>query len=102
MSMGKWVGGWVAMFVLAALACAFVSFAYAEQASMIPVSGSAYTYAYATLGELFAWIIGWDLLLEYAVGASAVASGWSGCWVGLAPLPSSRTTFTAGGRSVGG
>lgn len=64
-------------FVLAGLACAFVSFAYAEQASMIPVSGSAFTYAYATLGELLAWIIGWDLLLEYAVGASAVASGWS-------------------------
>ncbi len=69
--------GIILSFVLAALACAFVSFAYAEQASMIPVSGSAYTYAYATLGELFAWIIGWDLLLEYAVGASAVASGWS-------------------------
>ena len=64
-------------FVLAGLACAMVSFAYAEQASMIPVSGSAYTYAYATLGELVAWLIGWDLLLEYAVGASAVASGWS-------------------------
>lgn len=64
-------------FVLAGLACACVSFAYAELSSMIPVSGSAYTYAYATLGELFAWIIGWDLLLEYAVGASAVASGWS-------------------------
>ncbi len=64
-------------FVLAGLACAFVSFAYAEQASMIPVSGSAYTYAYATMGEFLAWLIGWDLLLEYAVGASAVASGWS-------------------------
>lgn len=64
-------------FVLAGLACACVSFAYAELSSMIPVSGSAYTYAYATFGELFA-IIGWDLLLEYAVGASAgAASGWS-------------------------
>lgn len=69
--------GVILSFVLAGLACAFVSFAYAEQASMIPVSGSAFTYAYATLGELLAWIIGWDLLLEYAVGASAVASGWS-------------------------
>jgi APA family basic amino acid/polyamine antiporter len=69
--------GIILSFVLAGLACAFVSFAYAELSSMIPVSGSAYTYAYATLGELIAWIIGWDLLLEYAVGASAVASGWS-------------------------
>ena len=69
--------GIILSFVLAGLACAFVSFAYAELSSMIPVSGSAYTYAYATLGEVFAWIIGWDLLLEYAVGASAVASGWS-------------------------
>lgn len=69
--------GIILSFVLAGLVCACVSFAYAELASMIPVSGSAYTYAYATLGELLAWIIGWDLLLEYAVGASAVASGWS-------------------------
>lgn len=69
--------GIILSFILAGLACAFVSFAYAELSSMIPVSGSAYTYAYATLGEVFAWIIGWDLLLEYAVGASAVASGWS-------------------------
>ncbi|MDP3508011.1 MAG: amino acid permease [Candidatus Melainabacteria bacterium] len=69
--------GIIISFVLASLACGFVSFAYAEFASMIPVAGSAYTYAYATLGEIFAWIIGWDLLLEYAVGASTVASGWS-------------------------
>jgi basic amino acid/polyamine antiporter, APA family len=69
--------GIILSFILAGLACAFVSFAYAELSSMIPVSGSAYTYAYATLGEVFAWIIGWDLLLEYAVGASTVASGWS-------------------------
>jgi basic amino acid/polyamine antiporter, APA family len=65
-------------FVIAGLACTFVSFAYSELASMIPKSGSAYTYAYATLGELIAWFIGWDLLLEYCVGASAVAVGWSG------------------------
>jgi len=51
---------------------------YAEFASMAPVAGSAYTYAYATLGEFFAWIIGWDLILEYAVGAATVANGWSG------------------------
>lgn len=64
-------------FLLAGMVCAFVAFSYAELSSMIPVSGSAYTYAYATLGEIIAWIIGWDLLLEYAVGASAVAVGWS-------------------------
>jgi len=65
-------------FVLSGIACAFAGLCYAEFASMIPVAGSAYTYAYATLGELFAWIIGWDLILEYLVGASAVAVGWSG------------------------
>lgn len=65
-------------FLIAGLACTFVSFAYSELASMIPKSGSAYTYAYATLGELVAFFIGWDLLLEYCVGASAVAVGWSG------------------------
>lgn len=65
-------------FVLAAVACAFTGLCYAEFASMIPVAGSAYTYGYATLGELIAWIIGWDLILEYALGAATVASGWSG------------------------
>jgi len=69
--------GIILSFMLAGIACACVSLAYAEMSSMIPVSGSAYTYAYATLGEIIAWIIGWDLLLEYAVGASAVAVGWS-------------------------
>lgn len=64
-------------FILAAVACAFAALCYAELASMIPVSGSAYTYAYATLGELLAWIIGWDLILEYAVGNMAVAVSWS-------------------------
>src|SRR5215467_2251482 len=64
-------------FVLAGLACVFAALCYAEFASMVPVAGSAYTYAYATLGELFAWIIGWDLILEYAVGAATVAHGWS-------------------------
>jgi len=67
----------VLSFILAATASAIVAFAYAELASMIPVSGSAYTYAYATMGELIAWLIGWDLVLEYAVGASCVAVGWS-------------------------
>ena len=65
-------------YVVAGLACVFAALCYAELASMVPVAGSAYTYAYATLGELFAWIIGWDLVLEYAVGAATVASGWSG------------------------
>jgi APA family basic amino acid/polyamine antiporter len=65
-------------FALTALACAFAALCYAEFASMVPISGSAYTYAYATLGELVAWIIGWDLILEYAVGNVAVAVSWSG------------------------
>jgi len=64
-------------FLLTALACGFAALCYAELASMIPVSGSAYTYAYATLGEIFAWIIGWDLILEYAVSNMAVAVGFS-------------------------
>jgi APA family basic amino acid/polyamine antiporter len=64
-------------FVVAGMACVFAAFCYAEFASMVPVAGSAYTYAYATLGELFAWIMGWDLILEYAVGSATVAHGWS-------------------------
>jgi APA family basic amino acid/polyamine antiporter len=70
-------------FVVAAVACAFAALCYAELASMIPVSGSAYTYSYATLGEIIAWIIGWDLILEYAVGNMSVAVGWSGYFVQL-------------------
>src|SRR5262245_11371600 len=65
-------------FVFSGLACAFAGLCYAEMASAVPVSGSAYTYAYATMGRMIAWIIGWDLVLEYALGASAVAVGWSG------------------------
>jgi APA family basic amino acid/polyamine antiporter len=65
-------------FVLSGLGCAFAGLCYAEYAAMIPVSGSAYTYAYSTLGEFIAWIIGWDLILEYLFGASTVAVGWSG------------------------
>jgi len=64
-------------FVMAGIACIFAALCYAEFASMVPVAGSAYTYAYATMGELFAWIIGWDLILEYAVASSTVAHGWS-------------------------
>jgi APA family basic amino acid/polyamine antiporter len=71
-------------FLLGAVACAFAGLCYAEMASTVPISGSAYTYAYATLGELVAWIIGWDLILEYAVGAIAVAIGWSGYVVSFA------------------
>jgi APA family basic amino acid/polyamine antiporter len=65
-------------FVLGGVVCAFVGLCYAELASMLPVCGSSYTYTYATLGEIFAWIIGWDLVLEYAMGAATVAVGWSG------------------------
>ena len=65
-------------FVLGAFACAFAGLCYAEMASTVPIAGSAYTYAYATMGELIAWVIGWDLILEYAVGATTVAIGWSG------------------------
>src|SRR6202522_782944 len=65
-------------FVVAGITCAFAGLCYAEFASIIPIAGSAYTYGYATLGELVAWIIGWDLCLEYAFGAATVASGWAG------------------------
>src|SRR5712664_267121 len=68
-------------FIVAGVACGFAALCYAELASMIPVSGSAYTYSYATLGEIVAWIIGWDLILEYAVGNMAVAVSWSGYFV---------------------
>src|SRR6516162_6016488 len=64
-------------YVAAGITCIFAALCYAEFASMAPVAGSAYTYAYTTLGEMFAWIIGWDLVLEYAVGAATVANGWS-------------------------
>ncbi len=68
----------VLSFILAGTACALAGLCYAEFASMIPVAGSAYTYAYATMGEFLAWIIGWDLILEYSLGAATVAVGWSG------------------------
>jgi APA family basic amino acid/polyamine antiporter len=69
--------------VLVGVACAFAGLCYAEMASAVPVAGSAYTYSYATMGELVAWIIGWDLVLEYAAGASTVAVGWSGTFISL-------------------
>lgn len=75
--------GIVLSFVVAGLVSAFAALCYAELASMIPVSGSAYTYAYATLGQLFAWIIAWDLIVEYLFTASTVAVGWSGYFTGL-------------------
>src|SRR6516225_3039593 len=70
-------------FVLTAVVCGFTALCYAEFAAMVPVAGSAYTYAYATLGELVAWIIGWDLLLEYAIGNTAVAISWASYTDGL-------------------
>src|SRR5207244_9425415 len=66
----------VLSFVLGGIACAFAGLCYAEMASTVPIAGSAYTYAYATMGEFIAWIIGWDLILEYALGATTVAIGW--------------------------
>src|SRR3954451_23189268 len=65
-------------FVLGGIACTFAGLCYAEMASTVPIAGSAYTYAYATMGEFIAWLIGWDLILEYMVGATGVAIGWSG------------------------
>src|ERR1700738_2802945 len=75
--------GLMLSFVLSGMGCAFAALCYAEFAAMIPLAGGAYTYAYATLGEIFAWIIGWDLTLEYAMGASTVSSGWSNHFIEL-------------------
>ncbi|WP_059041594.1 amino acid permease [Paenibacillus rubinfantis] len=75
--------GLILSFILAGIVCAFCALCYAEFASMVPVSGSAYTYSYATFGELIAWILGWDLVLEYGFAASMVASGWSGYFQGM-------------------
>ena len=72
-------------YAVAGLTCVFAALCYAEFASMVPVAGSAYTYAYATLGEMMAWIIGWDLTLEYAVGSATVANGWSSYFQSLLP-----------------
>lgn len=70
-------------FVIAAVVCGLAALCYSELASMVPVSGSAYTYSYATFGEIVAWIVGWALVLEYAIAASAVSVGWSGYMVSL-------------------
>ncbi|HEX3760594.1 MAG TPA: amino acid permease [Kofleriaceae bacterium] len=76
----------VLSFVLTAVACGFAALCYAEFAAMVPIAGSAYTYAYAALGEVIAWIIGWDLIIEYAIGNVAVAVSWSGYFCGLLEL----------------
>ncbi len=73
----------VLSFIVGGIACGFVGLCYSELAAMLPISGSSYTYTYATLGELFAWMIGWDLILEYAMGAATVAVGWSGYAVSM-------------------
>jgi APA family basic amino acid/polyamine antiporter len=75
--------GMMISFIIAGLVCAVAALCYSELASMVPVAGSAYTYSYAVLGELVAWLVGWALIMEYALGASAVAVGWSGYIIGL-------------------
>ena len=74
--------GMMVSFIIAGLVCAVAALCYAEMASMVPVSGSAYTYSYAVMGELIAWMVGWALILEYAVAAGAVSVGWSGYMIG--------------------
>src|SRR6478609_8710974 len=73
----------ILLFILTAIACGFAAYCYAEFASTVPVSGSAYTYSYVAFGEIFAWIIGWDLLMEYAIGNIAVAISWSDYFTNL-------------------
>ncbi|MDI1287674.1 MAG: amino acid permease [Reyranella sp.] len=93
----------VISFVLAAIACGFVGLCYAELSALLPVSGSTYTYTYATLGELAAWVIGWDLILEYAMGSAAVAVGWSGYFnnlLGMAGLSLPARFAAATGQAV--
>src|SRR5690242_21648044 len=75
--------GMMVSFIVAGAVCAVAALCYSELASMVPVAGSAYTYSYAVMGELMAWLVGWALILEYALGASAVAGGWSGHIIGL-------------------
>lgn len=102
----KYAGpGLILSFVLAAVTCAFVCLAYSELASFLPVSGSSYTYAYASLGEGFGWWVGWSLILEYSVGASAVAGGWSAYFVGILhacgiDLPKALTAVPADGGLI--
>jgi basic amino acid/polyamine antiporter, APA family len=92
-------------YVLAAVACVFAALAYAELASMVPVAGSAYTYSYAVMGEFIAWLVGWGLILEYGIGASTVAAGWSGYMVGILKsggifLPEALTKVPASGGII--
>src|SRR6201992_4091338 len=96
--------GMMLSFVIAGFVCAVAALCYAELASMVPVAGSAYTYTYAVVGEMFAWMVGWALILEYAVGASAVAVGWSGYFVGLLhnSLGFTLPQYLAVGPSQGG
>ncbi len=108
--------GLVLSFVLTAIACGFAALCYAELASMVPVSGSAYTYTYATLGELVAWIIGWDLIIEYGIGNAAVAISWSGyfqelvrglgldfpAWLGLDYRSAAQAAERVAGAQAGG
>src|SRR6201982_2727176 len=75
--------GMIYSFIIAGAVCAVAALCYSELASMVPVAGSAYTYSYAVMGEMVAWLVGWALILEYALGASAVAVGWSGFISGL-------------------
>lgn len=102
----KYAGpGIMLSFVLSGLACAFAALAYAELAAMVPVAGSAYTFAYASLGEIIAFIVGWALVCEYTVGAAAVAAGWSGYMVGLLKsvgivLPTAWTAVPADGGII--
>src|SRR3989475_10510823 len=103
-------------FVITGVACGFAALCYAEFAAMVPLSGSAYTYAYATLGELVAWIIGWDLIIEYAVGNVAVAISWSGyfqellrglgvpfpAWLGIDYRSAAQAAAQLAGAQAGG
>ena len=99
---------WISM-IIVGIACAFAGLCYAEMASAVPVAGSAYTYSYATMGELVAWVIGWDLVLEYAAGAATVGVGWSGHFVSLlhnfgitlpARLTNAPTMWCTGGMAA--
>ncbi|CVK20866.1 amino acid permease [Sporomusa sphaeroides] len=102
----KYAGpGLMLSFVLAGITCAFVCLAYSELASMVPIAGSAYTYTYTSLGEFIAWLVGWNLILEYSVGASAVAGGWSAYTVGILKtagieVPKALTAVPADGGIV--
>src|ERR1700741_2921989 len=91
----------VFLFVICAIACGFTAMCYAEFAARVPASGSAYTYAYVTFGELFAWIIGWALLMEYSIGNIYIAFSWSGYFTNLVPgIPEWLTTnYTAAHRA---